>query len=302
MRQYIFTAFLFLIGNSLLGQKNEIKPQVIAIPFTLTSHNNITIEAVIGTSDTLSLMFHTAAGSITLTKKATEKMKNMKWSSESEAQSWGGKATTRYSEDNTIKIGPLRWEGATLWEDENSGPTTDGKFGPDLFEDYAIEIDFDESLIILHNSLPKDLDSFQKVPLFHENGMLFIAGSSTINGVLYENKFLIHSGYGSGLLFDDEFVAQSKIGEGIEITDQKELKDSFGNIIKVNKGTIPSFKIGSLELKGVPVGFFEGKIGRQKMSVLGGDIIKRFQIVFDKNRENIYLKKNELAEMAYTQF
>jgi hypothetical protein len=132
--------------------------------------------------------------------------------------------------------------------------------------------------------------------------MLFIAGSSTINGVLYENKFLIHSGYGSGLLFDDEFVAQSKIGEGIEITELKELKDSFGNIIKVNKGTIPSFKIGSLELKGVPVGFFEGKIGRQKMSVLGGDIIKRFQIVFDKNRENIYLKKNELAEMAYTQF
>jgi len=41
-------------------------------------------------------------------------------------------------------------------------------------------------------------------------------------------------------------------------------------------------------------------IGRQKMSILGGDVIKRFNIIIDAKRNYIYLKKNKLSKQPYT--
>jgi hypothetical protein len=81
---------------------------------------------------------------------------------------------------------------------------------------------------------------------------------------------------------------------------EKELKDSYGNIIKTQKAILPAFKIGNTTLSHVPVGFFAGAIGRQKMSIIGGDILKRFNIIIDAQREYIYLKPNSLKKSGYT--
>lgn len=301
----LLTGILLTISQTLLSQEKlqiQTNTSMDTIPFELTSHNNISIKAVFGNVDTLNLMFHTAANSINLTTRATKKMKSIHWDAKSDVGSWGGKTESRFSENNSIKIGKLQWDSVPVWEDENSGPTTDGKFGPDLFEGYIIEVDFDENLLILHKSLPKKADKYFKLHMIFENDALFINGTSSLDGVYYKNNFLIHSGYGGALLFDDKFAADSKIGERIEIIEQKELKDSFGNLIKIKKGLLPKFTIGNVELTNVPVGFFEGKIGQQHMSIIGADVLKRFNIIFDLNREFIYLKTNQLQKMAYTQF
>jgi hypothetical protein len=247
-------------------------------------------------------MFHTAANSITLTTKATERMKHIHWDAKSEARSWGGKTTLRYSENNLIEIGKMHWDSVAVWEDENSGPNTDGKFGPNLFKGYVIEIDFDKNLLILHQSLPDKANGYLKMEMLSENYNPFIQATSSIGGIDYKNQFLIHSGYGGALLFDDRFSAESKIGERIEIIDEKELKDSFGNVLKIKKGILPMLTIGDIELKNVPVGFFQGKIGQQQMSIIGGDILKRFNIIIDSDSAFIYLKSNQLKNSAYTQF
>jgi hypothetical protein len=66
------------------------------------------------------------------------------------------------------------------------------------------------------------------------------------------------------------------------------------------KAILPALKIGTVKLSNVPVGFFSGALGRQKMSVLGGDILKRFNIIIDSKREYIYLKPNKLKKEEYT--
>jgi predicted aspartyl protease len=68
------------------------------------------------------------------------------------------------------------------------------------------------------------------------------------------------------------------------------------------KGLLPKFTIGSVEFTDVPVSFFEGALGRQKVSVMGGDFLKRFNIVIDADRAFIYLKTNGLSGVAYTVF
>ena len=67
------------------------------------------------------------------------------------------------------------------------------------------------------------------------------------------------------------------------------LKDSFGNTIKVKKGILPVFMLGSSRLSNVPVGFFAGNIGAQKMSVIGGEILKQFNLIFDIANHDLYI-------------
>jgi len=50
-------------------------------------------------------------------------------------------------------------------------------------------------------------------------------------------------------------------------------------------------------MKDIPVGFFEGSMGRQKMSVIGGEILKRFNLIIDSNRKYIYIKPNGYSEI-----
>lgn len=303
MNKSMFYLLITLFFTSIMSMGQTSTNTIInSIPFTLTTHNNIVIETVLGNKDTLNLMLHTAANSVILTKKTTKNLKNIHWGSQIELGSWGGRATSRYSKNNTIEIGNIKRDNVTVWEDENSGPTTDGKFGLNFFEGYVIEIDFDNSIIILNKELPKKIEEYVKMPLLIKNDRFYIEAISSISGVEYRNQFLIHSGYGGAILYDDKFVADNKIGEKIKIIDEKELKDSFGNTLKIKRGVLPELRLGTLKLIDVPVGFFEGKIGKQQMSVLGADVLKRFNVIIDSKREHIYLKKNQLINMDYTKF
>ena len=296
-------AFLFLYSCQTGQESKQIETNTFhTIPFTLTSHNNLSIKAIVNKTDTVELMFHTATNSITLTTEVIKRLSSINWSSEEAVKSWGGESSARYSKSNSISIADLNWDSIPIWETQNSGPTTEGKFGPNLFAAKVIEIDFDKSVMLIHDSLPKGIQKYVKVPLEFEDDNMFIVGTSEINGTIYENRFLIHSGYGGTILFGDKLAADSKIGEHIEIIAEKELKDSYGNVIKTKKGILPVFTIGKERFEKIPAGFFEGTIGRQQMSVLGGDLIKRFNIILDAEREFIYLKTNSLRGMGFTDF
>lgn len=288
---------LLSLSQILTAQEN---PGWDTIPFELTDHNNVSIKAVLNKMDTVKLMFHTAASSVTLTSAATEKLANIQWDTEEDVSSWGGSASARYSASNSLAIGNSNWDSLAIWETQESGPGTDGKFGPNLFAGKGIEIDFEQGLIILHDTLPSKVEGFTKIPLAYEDEFMFVQGISTMNNEDYPNKYLIHSGYGGAILFDDKFTAENKIGAQIEILEEKELKDSYGNVLKIKKGNLPKFSIGDVVFEDLPVGFFEGTIGRQQMSVIGGDLLKRFNMIIDADRETLFIKPNSLMELAYS--
>lgn len=301
MKTNRLSVFLFFFALSVTSNAQEAMSTTSdTIPFELTLHNNISIAAVLNQRDTVQLMFHTAAGSMTLIKKAAEQLSSVKWDTSEEVESWGGKSEARFSENNTLQIGGFKWDSIAIWENENSGPETDGKIGPNLFTGKVMEINFDKQILILQDSLPLKINAYEKLPLIYENGFMFIVAKSRVGGKDYENRFLIHSGYGGTILYDDNFVAKSNIGEEITIIDEQELKDSYGNVLKTKKGILPKFFIGEEEFKDMPVGFFEGSIGRQKMSVLGGNLLKRFNLLISVDRANIYLKPNQLKSIPYT--
>lgn len=287
--------FLISCSISVCAQKQET-----IIPFELNSANNISIKAVLNGKDSITLMFHTAANELTLTEEAVHKIKSVKFDGADTVKSWGGaNNTSRFSKSNTLQIGKQKWTNIPIWENKNSGPQTDGKFGLELFANQIIEIDFDKLLITLHTQLPTKAKNYEKLKLTLENEMLFVTATAEIGGKALQNKYLIHSGYAGTILFDDKFTADNKVEEQLQITAEKTLKDSFGNVLKTKKAIVPQFELGNQKLKDVPVGFFTGALGRQKMSIIGCDLWKRFNIIISADRKSIYLKANSLNHVAY---
>jgi hypothetical protein len=273
------------------------------IPFQLTSYNNISIRAILNEKDTVQLMFHTAANAVTLTETATKKLKSLPFDKTIDGiKSWGGSTNgVRMSEHNVLQIEGLTWKDVEITENINSGQFTDGKFGIDLFKDKVIQIDFEKKVIILSENLPKKLKKYKKLKLTFENDMMFVEGNCEIGaGNNVSNKFLIHSGYAGSILLDDKFANDNKFSEKLKIIDEKELKDSYGNVLKTKKAILPAFKIGNQTLTNISVGFFTGAIGRQKISAIGGDVLKRFNWIFDAKREFVYLKANDLKNTKYS--
>ncbi len=292
---------MFLIGNGQVLTKVKNQPKIYTIPFSLTDYNNISVEAILNKTDTLHLMFHTAASSVTLTEESIKKFKTIFFKETMDSvKSWGSQSnSSRLSMENSIQIGEMVWEKVPIWENINSGQYTDGKFGPDFFKDLIIEIDFDSKVLRIYTILPAKVENYDKLKLTYEDGLLFIEAVCSIRDSSFQNRYLIHSGFSGAILFDDKFADENKLGEKLPIVAEKSLKDSYGNVVKNKQAILPLFKIQNKTLANVPVGFFEGSIGRQKMSMIGGDIIKRFNLIIDAKREFIYLKTNLLTDTEY---
>ena len=284
--------FILLINQMLIAQDT--------IPFVLTDANNIAIQSILNETDTLNLMFHTAANDVALTETATVRLKSLNASGTDTVKSWGGESTARYSKGNDLRIGKFKQENLTIWEDKRSGVGTDGKFGLNFFEGKIIEMDFDNSILILHDVLPTVAEKYEKHKLIINHGLMFLEIASKIEKETYTNQFLIHSGYGGTILYDDGFSNEHKFGERLTTISESELRDSYGNVIKTKKAILPELIIGAIEFKDIPVGFFEGTIGRQRMSVMGGNLIKRFNIIFDLQNADIYLKENTLMALPFS--
>ena len=289
-----FLAVMAIVSLCLVGYANhQSRSQAkskFEIPFTFTAHNNIVVKVVLNKTDAFNLMLHTAASDVFLTEDAVRKATAVKFNEAAKIESWGGQNNTRFSTGNHLQIGGMQWENIKVWEDKNSGIGTDGKFGLDLFQGRVVELDFDRARLTVSDQLPAKAKQYQKLTLENEDGNLFVTANCVIGDTAYPNRFLLHSGYSGGILLDDNFVAKTGADGKLTINEESSLKDSFGNTIKVKKATLPTLVFGKTPLQNVATGFFSGAIGRQKMSVLGGDVLKRFNLIFDLKTNSLYVK------------
>ncbi|BDS11543.1 hypothetical protein [Aureispira anguillae] len=261
------------------------------IPFVLTPFNNIYIQTILNKVDTLNLMFHTGEQGASITEEALDKIRQPDSISNSIANSWGGNGNAKFFENNQLKIGKSTFDSLTIWVNKRSGQLTDGKFGPKLFQGKIIEINYDEKLFIVHSKFDKrKQQAFQKLKLVQNNDLLFIKGRLKIGKIKRSQKFMLHTGYGGNILLDDKFVQKHQLGGKLEILGESALTDSYGHKIITKKALLPSFTLGKNKLDDLSISFFEGAIGRQKISVLGNGVLKNYNTLLDLDKGVIYLK------------
>lgn len=286
--------FLLLLYAVQVSAAKSAEPMQDTIPFVLTEHNNLIVQTILNGSDTLDLMFHTAISGVSLTTAALEKAGSLKIDQSTEVQSWGGKSEAGYSENNALQIGSFHWDSLSIWTSGKSGHYSDGKFGPDLFAGKIIEINFTHRILVLHTNRVFQDTTYQQFPLHFKQSSMYIDGICGDGSATFPNTFMIHSGYGGTLLLDDDYSSTSGFNKSLNVTSESELKDSYGNVLKTKKAVLPSFEVGGAVFSDLPIAFFEGKIGNQKSSVLGGGLLKQFDVILDVEREHVYLRRNKL--------
>lgn len=295
---------LLIIACSSPSTENATKPEVSnlisdSIPFELTAYNNLLIDGLFNQEDTLALMFHLASESVSITTEGMEKAKSVQWDHSATVSSWGGSGEAKYSAQNQLQIGKSTFDSLGITESKRSGHFSDGKIGYTYWNDKVMHIDFETSQMLLYDTLLQVPDGYDKMEIEIVDNFIYVKGKLTVGDTSLDHSFLLHSGYSGIAMLDDAFVEKHQINEKLETIKESSLEDSNGNKLITKTLSAPKFSLGAFEFDAVPISSFAGKLKRQSFSVLGGDALKRFNIIFDFPKQTIYFKPNKKFGGAY---
>lgn len=277
----------------------EGAPAAVRIPFTLTAADNLSIRATLNGTDPVELMFHTAVDSVSMTKEAIARLSRFTADESIDVHSWGGTAQARHSTGNTLQIGAQVWRDVAITEDDDSGPGTDGKFGPSLFAGKVVEIDFDARELVIHAALPAIDARFERLDLTRRDGLLLVTGELTVGGGRYTTEFLLHTGFGGTALLDEQFLRAHGLGEALATVRERVLTDAYGNPVETRTVCLPSLRLGASTFTDVPVGIFDGALGSLRVSVLGGGLLKRCNLILDPENGHLYVAPSRLKDAPF---
>ena len=259
------------------------------VPFQLNASNVISFPSLINQQDSLHLMFHTAVSMLSLTVEGSKMASSVNFTDTARITSWGGTSTSRFGQVKNLQIGTRTWTELSISEDRHSGRGTQGKFGWNLFTNEIFLINFDAHHLYFPGKITASFLNWDKHQIKVDGPMLFIELKINLGVDTLIVPFLIHSGFSGTLLLADELIQNHQILDVLPVTEGRDLKDSMGNIIKTQKVLIPSLIVGRHTLTDIPIGAFSGKLGGQKISVMGADLLKRFNLLFDLTHDLIYL-------------
>jgi membrane-associated protease RseP (regulator of RpoE activity) len=199
--------------------------------------------------------------------------------------------------NQTLSIQPL---GFWIYD----GHAVDGMLGYDFISRFVIEIDYVNRTINLFDPPNyKHLDSGEVIPLVmleDDSGgkvplvraRIMQRGREPIEG-----KFIADTGARGAVSFNSPFVEANKLLQFTQKTIQAPL--GGGAMVRESKqpvGRVPNIKVGPFTFKDSVAVFFQDKTGvlasPEFDGVIGGEILRRFKVVFDYSRQQMILEPN----------
>lgn len=270
------------------------------IPFRLTAYNNILIPVVLNKKDTLQLMFHTGSDYISVIEDVYKKMKSVNVTDTiANVISWGGSDNLKLSKNNTVSMGSLYFEHIPVFIDQQSGHESGGKIGLAFFEGKYLEIDFDENQFIVYDTPPGKLKNFVKLKSTYKEETLYVEGFLVMTDQKIKTSFMIHTGYSGAFVFSDQFAKDNQLMQKLTVTGESKMSDAAGNTILAQKAILPLFRLADEELQNVPVTFFDSHIKIQNRNILGGDVLKRYNLILAADLNAVYFRKNSHFKDVY---
>lgn len=295
MKKTIFSLLFTIISITIFGQ-NMVKE----IPFRLTKYNNILVPVVVNQKDTVQLMLHTGSDYITIIEDSYKMMKSISISDTlNNVTSWAGYSDMKMSQNNVIKFGDEKFNKIPIFIDKQSGHESDGKIGLKFFEGKYLEINFDENKLYVYDKAPTKLKKYTKLNSRYSQETLYVKAFPFIDKKPIETEFMIHTGFSGALMISDDFAKEYKLLEKFEIIGESKLSDAAGNVILSKKSILPDFELANQTFKNVPMSFFDSTIKIQYKNIMGGDLIKRFNLILYPEKDILYVKKSKYYKDEY---
>lgn len=187
------------------------------------------------------------------------------------------------------------------------GIPVNGILGSHLFKKNLVEINYQKKVLIVYNEKKINKDKlFSKYEPFDitiENGKPYLQTVSTIDSVTIDTKCLIDTGNSDFVwLFEDK-------SRNIRVPDRNfedYLGRGFNGDIHGRKAKIAQFSLGGFKFK-QPICSFPDSVSIKNVSMVvnrsgsvGGELLNRFNIIFDYQQGKLYLKKGHDFKRSFT--
>ncbi|MFD1258887.1 hypothetical protein ACFQ3S_18915 [Mucilaginibacter terrae] len=271
------------------------------IPFIRTAHEAISFQAIINETDTVMLHFDTGSWDVRLIKEAI--IKKTKLLSD-QPEYLAGKAAPNFNKINKVvklQIGKQVFNNLPFAATDFTAHDMDGRFGWNLFEGKQVEIDYDSSLMIVHSrKLIKAPKGYTKSILKFKRSFMIVEGAMKKGDRKINGDFLMDTGAEIAIILDSTWAAQADFAEGLPLMKTITLTNPRGSKFETKVVLAPAFVINGFELTGIPT-LILGTRNPAGFSVntLGGDVLKRFNIIMDFKNDCIYWKPNTLFNLTY---
>jgi hypothetical protein len=264
--------------------KNSVP--IDTIPFTMKD-NRIYVKGSINNSKEITFQFDLGAGGIGMSfinHKSVDKVA-LKFDKTTSLSNSDGINQTRMSTANNIKIGKTEWQNIEVVESKNMNNYEDAIFGNGLFLDKYVEVDYNNSLLIIHDSLPAVGEQYKKLPIrVNQSVCPEVEATIEIDGKQYKEWFGFDTGNTSNGIFNNGFLTKNNI------------YDKFSKIFAFGDRALakmPTMQFASYT-------FSEGTIVLERNNnissnssgggVIGNKLLKKFNFVLDTHNGFIYVK------------
>ncbi|WP_299119518.1 aspartyl protease family protein [uncultured Winogradskyella sp.] len=315
--RYFILVYLCLYGLSLPAQdsfflKNSVSKKInfefvsnlIIIPLEI---NDVTLSFILDTGVSKPILFNLSeSDSVDLKNTRTFYLHGL--GSE-------GKIKALRSSHNKLKIGDAVGVNQDLFVVYDKtidftprlGVVVHGIIGYDIFKDFVVEINYNSKYIRLHkhNSFkPRSSKKWKIMPINIMSKKPYLDAKVAINSTYESTKLLIDTGSSDALwLFEDKEIGLTP-NEDLSFNDY--LGKGLSGTIYGKRSKVSSFKLNDFSLKDVNVAFPDSssvdmtKVHKDRNGLLGGDILKRFNLFFDYTNEKLYLKRNSHFKDPFT--
>ena len=209
------------------------------------------------------------------------------------------------STQNVVSVGKLLNESHEIYIILNQefnfsshiGIVVNGIIGYQLFKDLAVEINYDSQKIIFSNDLDQihgiRKKKFAEIPITLENNKPYLQASVNQNKQI-DVKLLIDTGNSDALwIFNKSEVVLP------EINFNDYLGRGFSGDIYGQRGRLNSFTLNKFEFDS-PIAAFPDSVSVSNIKMVvdragsvGGEILKRFNVVFDYRGQKMYIKPSK---------
>lgn len=253
----------------------------------MNEQNTIFVKTVLNKVDTLLLNFDTGTSDLVLTQ---ETLKNKIKSS-------------LKSGTNILQIGNKEYQGFNIYPAQLTGHGTDGRFGWDLFDGMIVELNHDKGLMVVHSQLPSDVKSqYSKLPIKYFNNVFLVQVGITQDKVENKDWYLFDTGYQRTAMLDGPLLNEQGFPtDKMRVIKKVIMKGAQGNEIPVMTSNLQSLSLGKSKLNDIPVQLLSQSrlVTGSRMNILGNEVLKRFNLFLDFQKNIVYMKPNKLVNVTY---
>lgn len=272
----------------------------LKIPFELFG-NLVLLQVRVNDSDSLRFILDTGADTSVIDAQQAKTLR-LKPQGKIVGSGGGGTAEATFTKgvavslqgvqllDQTIYVLPLESLSAL-------GRKIDGVIGNDILKEFVVEIDYSARTINLYEPQGyRYSGAGEIIPLMMDESLLFVRASITPEGrAPIEAKFEIDSGSTGAVLLNTPFVKNHKVLASVPKTIQTNI-GGVGGMAKMLIGRVKSLRLGRFVIDHPITRFSQATQGDYASSkydgLIGGEILRRFKVIFDYSRRQMILEPN----------